>query len=254
MGKAIASRDGGFITDLAVRQSEAGADYIDLSAGVTPDLEVDALSWLIKLVQSVTETPLSIDSANPAVIAAVIGLVNKPGLINSASGETGKAEVLFPLIAGSPWRCVALLCDDGGIPATVEKRLEIAGAVMEKAAGCGIAPDSLLIDPLVIALSTDNSSMTKFMECSRGIKKSYPDIHITSGLSNISFGLPSRRSVNTAFLTLAMASGMDSAIMDPLDREMMGVLYAADALTENDRHLRKYTTAYRKGRFGKKQS
>jgi 5-methyltetrahydrofolate--homocysteine methyltransferase len=252
VAKAIASRDAGFIQDLAFRQGEAGADYIDACAGVNPDQEADALGWLIEQIQAATDVPISIDSANPETIARAMGLAQRPGLINSVSLECGKTETLFPLLAGTEWRCVALLCDDDGIPTTVEKRLEIASSLVEAADGIGIARDALFIDPLVIALSTDNASMTKFMDCTRQAKQAHPGIHITSGLSNISFGLPARKAVNTAFLALAMSAGMDSAIMDPLDRDVMGVLYASDALNENDRHIRKYTTAYRKGRFGKK--
>lgn len=252
VGEAIANRDSDFIRDLAIRQSEAGATFIDVCASTASDLEVEALKWLIDIVQSNTETPICIDSPNPHAIKAVFGDIEKPGLINSVSLETDKVDVLFPLIADTEWQCVALLCDNSGIPQTTEQRLAIARETISRAADFGIAPDRLHIDPLVISLPTDQASMTKFMECTREIKSWYPEIHITSGLSNISFGLPLRKSVNMSFMILAMSAGMDSAIMDPLDRDMLAALLCTDALLENDRHCRKYVTAYRQGRIGKK--
>jgi 5-methyltetrahydrofolate--homocysteine methyltransferase len=247
VGEAIAKKDDGFIRSLAVRQSEAGAAYIDVCAGVTPDLEVKTLRHLMDIVQDSVETPLCIDSSNPRTIAEVFDFAKKPGLINSVSLEGDKTEIIFPFIAGTEWSCIALLCDNDGIPRTVEKRLEIARTIIDRAGAAGIAPNRLHIDPLVMALSAEGSSMTAFMQCAAAIKQWEPDIHITSGLSNISYSLPQRRSVNQAFLTLAMGAGMDSAIMDPLNKQMMAAVYATEALLEKDRLCLKYIKAYRKG-------
>ena len=251
-GAAIAAHDSDAIKALALAQAEAGSSYIDVCAGVSPEQEVETLRWLIDCVQSVTDVPISLDSSNPRSILAVMPDVNKPGLINSVSMEGDKTDVIFPVIADTEWECVALLCGDGGIPSTVEERLTIARALLDKAAFCGIAPSRLHIDPLVIALSTDGQSMSKFMECTRTLKEWHPEMHVTSGLSNISFGLPVRRSINQSFLTLAMSAGMDSAIMDPTNREMLAALLSTDALLEHDRFCRKYNTAYRKGKIGNK--
>ena len=253
-GEAIANRNKAYITDLAQRQSEAGANYIDICAATAPAEEIETMRWLIDVVQSVTDTPLSIDSPNPQVIAEVITDVEQPGLINSVSLEADKTAVIFPLIADSDWQCIALLCDNNGIPSTVAERLSIAQQIIECATGYGISSSRLHIDPLVMSLPTDETSMTKFMECCQTIKAGHPDIHITSGLSNISFGLPLRRTINQSFLILAMGAGMDSAIMDPLDREMLASLLSTDALLGNDKHCRKFTTAYRQGKIGIKKS
>ena len=252
VGKAIAERDAEFIRSLTIIQSEAGSDYIDVCAGVTPDMELETIKWLLDIIQSATDVPVSLDSSNPVTIKEAFKYVSKPGIINSISLEGDKADIIFPLISDTEWACVALLCDDDGIPATVEKRLEIARVIIDRAAEKGISPNRLHIDPLVITLSTDIMSMSKFMSCTKEIKSWHPEIHITSGLSNISFGLPLRRSVNQSFLTLAMSVGMDSAIMDPTNREMLAALLATDALLGNDRFCRNYTTAYRKGRIGQK--
>lgn len=250
-GAAIEKKDSDFIASLALRQSEAGADFIDVCASTTPELEVETMQWLIDIVQSTTETPLSIDSPNPKVIKEVFGLANKPGLINSVSLEGEKINIIFPLIAATEWQCVALLCDNNGIPSDVETRMKIAVEIVKQAEAAGIAYERLHIDPLVMSLPTDGTSMTKFVDCCHELCAEFPGIHITSGLSNISFGLPLRKSVNMAFLVLAINAGMDSAIIDPLDRDMLAAMLAAEALLEKDRHCRKYTTAYRKGRIGK---
>ncbi len=250
VARAIEARDGAFIQSLAERQSEAGADFLDVCASAAPEREVETLSWLIALVQEACDTPLCIDSPNPRAIEAVLGLAKRPGLVNSVSCEGDKLDVLLPLIAETEWRCVALLCDNGGIPAGAEKRLEIAETIMERAAAFGIAPERLYIDPLVLALAADGSAMAAFTECCRALRARWPGVHITSGLSNISFGLPMRKAVNQAFLTLAMGAGMDSAILDPLNRELTAAVLVTDALLGNDRHCRAFTNAFRKGRIG----
>nr|BBE38048.1 pterin-binding protein [uncultured Treponema sp.] len=193
------------------------------------------------------ETPLCIDSSNPRTIVEVFGFAQKPGLINSVSLEGDKTDLIFPLIAATEWSCIALLCDNDGIPRTVEKRLAIARLIIDRAKAAGISPGRLHIDPLVMALSAEGSSMTTFLKCASAIKQWEPDIHITSGLSNISYSLPQRKSINQAFLTLAMGSGMDSAIMDPLNKGMMAAMYATEALLEKDKLCLKYIRAYKKG-------
>lgn len=248
--RAIEARDEEFIRNLAVKQSEAGASYIDVCAGTAPDKEVETLIWLMDIVQEATETPLSIDSPNARTIEKVFGRAKKTGLINSVSLEGDKCEVIYPLIEGTQWQVVALTCDNNGIPSDANTRIEISKALVEKAEKHGITPDRIHIDPLVMALATDNTSMLKFIETLKAVKELYPTIKVTSGLSNISFGLPLRKIINQNFLAVAMAAGMDSAIMDPLDRDMMATLYATEALLGKDRFCRNFSNAYRKNKIG----
>ena len=173
------------------------------------------------------------------------------GLINSVSMESGKIDTIFPVIADTKWQVVALLCDDKGIPTSVERRMEVFHQIMDKAKEYGIAPSRIHIDPLVVTLSTDETALTMFADCCRRIKAEYPDIHITSGLSNISFGLPARKNVNQAFMVLAMNAGMDSAIVDPTNTDMLGMVYATEALLENDEFCLEYINAYRAGLISK---
>lgn len=232
VAKAIARRDADFLRQRALAQAEAGADYIDIHASVEESIENETLEWMLDQVQDLVDTPICVDSPSPYVCAKAIPKCKKVGLVNSVSMEGNKIDTIFPVIADSAWECVALLCDDSGIPKTVDDRMRVFGNIMEKAEKYGIAPSRLHIDPLVEAIGTNPGSFTMFSECCRQIRERYPDIHITSGLSNISFGLPSRKHMNLAFLTMAMVVGMDSAIMDPLNKDMIGVIGAMEALME----------------------
>ncbi|MGB9792793.1 MAG: methyltetrahydrofolate cobalamin methyltransferase [Thermacetogeniaceae bacterium] len=251
--QAIAERNEEFIRDLAVRQAECGADYIDVCAGTAPEVEVETLKWLMEIVQDAVDKPLCIDSPNPRTIAEVIQYARKPGIINSVSEEGDKCEVIYPLVKGTEWQVIALTCDNKGIPSSVERRVEIAKSLIEKAEKYGIPPEKIYIDPLVMALSADNRSLLNFVETMAEIRKMYPTVKFTSGLSNISFGMPFRRAVNQAFLTIAMYAGMDSAIMDPCNREMLAALLATRALLGQDRYCRNYYNAYRKKMIGPKE-
>ncbi|HHY25287.1 MAG TPA: methyltetrahydrofolate cobalamin methyltransferase [Desulfitobacterium dehalogenans] len=252
VAKAIAAKDADFIRNLAKVQSEAGVDFLDVCASVDNDIELETLKWLIDLVQEVSDIPIAIDSPNANVIAQAIKFCNKPGLINSVSMEGDKVEVIFPIIADTKWECVALLCDDTGIPQDTEKRLEVFATLMDKAKQYNIAPSRLHIDPLVQMLCTSEDGILAIMDVIKEIKTQYPKIHVTGGASNISFNLPIRRLVNQAFIVLAMSAGMDSAIVDPTKQDLMGMIFATEALLGQDEYCMEYIGAYREGKFGQK--
>ncbi|MEA4805565.1 methyltetrahydrofolate cobalamin methyltransferase [Acetobacterium wieringae] len=247
---AIEKKDADYIAALAVKQTEAGATYIDVCASTAPEFEIETLKWLMDIVQNATDTPLCLDSPNPRVIEAVFKYANKPGLINSISEEGDKCEVLLPLLEGNSWQVVGLTCDNKGIPSDVETKLAITRIMVEKAAKYGITPDRIHIDPCVMALSTENNSMLNFAEEIRQIKALYPTIHVTGAISNMSFGLPVRSLLNKTCMAFAMEAGMDSAVIDPLNRDMMGTIFATYALLGQDKHCRKYSKAYRQGQIG----
>jgi 5-methyltetrahydrofolate--homocysteine methyltransferase len=251
--KAIESKDEEFLKNLATRQTECGADYLDICAGVEPQAESETIKWLIDLVQRAVDTPVCIDSPNVEVIVDVLPYANKPGIINSISGEPGKCERILPVIADTEWNVVALTCDQDGIPSTAAKKYEIAVRIIDAVKSHGIALDRLFLDPLVTTLATTGNALTNFNEAVRMIKADYPEVHITSGLSNISFGMPFRKAINMQFLALAMSAGMDSAIMDPTSDDMRATMYATAALIEKDDNCRAYLKAYRKGLIGPKK-
>ncbi|WKY46803.1 methyltetrahydrofolate cobalamin methyltransferase [Eubacteriaceae bacterium ES3] len=248
--EAIEARDAAFIADRAIKQAEAGASFIDVCASTAPEYEIETLKWLMEVVQDATDTPICIDSPNPRAIEAVFKYARKPGLINSISEEGDKCEVLLPLLSGNSWEVVGLTCDNNGIPNDLETKLAITRSMVEKAATYGITPDRIHIDPCVMALSTENKSMLNFVHEIKSIKEMYPTIHVTGAISNISFGLPVRALLNKTCMAFAMEAGMDSAVMDPLNREMMGTISATYALMGQDRHCRKYSKAFRAGQIG----
>ncbi len=249
VAKAIAERDEKRIRSLARKQSEAGADFIDVCSAV-PDKDVETLHWLIDLVQNVCDTPISIDSPRASSIVEAIPFCKKPGLINSVSMEGDKIDTVFPVIADTDWECVALLCGNGRMPDTAQERIDIYEKIMMKVKEYGISPTRIHIDPMVFSVGTKPDAFSVFAEVARHVRKSCPDIHITSGLSNVSFGLPSRKTINQAFLILAMQAGMDSAIIDPTNRDMIGSIFATEALLEIDEFCIEYITAYKDDRFG----
>jgi len=250
---AIAARDEDYIKDLAKRQAEAGADFIDCCASVK-DNEYETLKWMIDAIQSVTDCPISLDSPDVSVIIQAMPLCKKPGMFNSVSGEGDKADLAFPVLAkpeNSKWNIMALLCDDTGIPKTAEKRIEVFEAIMEKASKYGIDDKRFHIDPAVEMLCTtdDGEGAFKLLDVMKHIKKTRPNVHISGAISNISFNLPVRRLVNQAFAVLSINAGMDSAVFDPLSKDLRGMILAAEAMLGLDDYCAEYVSAYREGIF-----
>ncbi len=250
VAKAIEEKDEERIKYLAKAQAEAGATYIDVCASVADEIEVETMHWLIDLVQSVTDTPIAIDSPNAHTCIECMQYCNKPGLINSVSGEGDKMEVVFPVIADTKWEVVALLNGNDGIPKTAADRLKVFDDIMAQAKKYGIKPNRIHIDPLVEMLCTAEDGISMVEEVMTSIKEQYPTIHITGAVSNISFNLPVRKLVNQAFVVLSMKAGMDSAVLDPLNRDMMGMIYATEACLGMDDYCMEYIGAYRDGIFG----
>lgn len=250
MSKIIEGRDEAAVRDLVRRQVTAGADYLDICAGRAPEQEEEELAWLIQIVQDETDIPLCVDSPNPHLLRKIVPTVRGKGIVNSVSGEGEKCDILYPLVQESGWDVVALTCDNDGIPNEAERKVEIACSLIEKAAPYGITPDRIYIDPLVLSVSAVNDAMLHFVQAIKTIKAQYPTVKFTSGLSNISYGLPYRKIINQIFLTLSLEAGMDSAIMDPTNRELYASILATEVLMNRDPYCRKYTKAYRSGKIG----
>ncbi len=244
---AIASRDATFIQNLARKQVEGGAHWLDVNAGTPPDREVDDLLWLIDLIQHVSEVPLSLDSANPSALSAALGAVQKTPLINSISGEPDRLNNVLPIVAQHGCEVIALCMDDKGIPADVDGRLAVARKLFAATRAASVPDEKVYVDPLVLTIATDTNAGRITLDTIRAVRAEFPQAHISLGLSNVSFGLPARSLVNRTFLTLAIAAGMDTAIVDPNDREMKAALFATDLLLGQDKHCLNYTRAYRKG-------
>ena len=251
VAEAIAKRDAAFIKARAVAQANAGAAFIDCCASVPEVEEVETLHWMIDCIQSVTDLPISVDSPSAAVLAEAYQFCKRPGLFNSVSGEGGKIDVIFPIMAANPgWEVIALLSDDTGIPKNASDRLKVFDKIMSKAKEYGISPNHIHIDPLVEMLCTSENGIETNTTVISAVREAYPSIHITAAVSNISFNLPVRKMINLGFTVLAMNAGLDSAILDPTNRDMMGLIYATEALLGQDDYCMEYIGAYREGLFG----
>jgi len=246
---AISERDTEFINNLALKQAEAGSTWLDVNAGTHPEKESEDLVWLIETIQSVVEIPLCLDSANSYALKAGLEVVDRTPMINSISGEPDRLETVLPIVAEHGCEVIALAMDEKKIPETVEKRLEVVDTVMSATRQAGVPDDKVYIDPLAMTIATANQSAVIACETIRFVNGKYPEVHFTMGLSNISYGLPSRKQINRAFLTLAIAAGLDSAILDPMDKELKAAIKTTRLLLGEDKHCLGYLKASRSGLF-----
>ena len=243
---AILARDEEAIRALALEQVNAGADYLDVNAGTGPDRELEDMKWLLAIVQDAApETPICIDSSSPATLAEALTLVKKTPLVNSINADPARLEAFIPLICQYDCPVIALALDESksGMPKNNEERMENIARIFAATRAAGIADSRVYVDPLIMAVATDNKAGASVLECIRAIHELYPEAHITGGLSNISFGLPERAIVNRTFLTLAMFNGMDSAVCNPANRSLIEAMKATDMILGKDRFCRKYTMA-----------
>ena len=249
ISEAIKAEDADFIRNEAKSQTEAGAWYIDVNAGSFVGQETEYLCWLVGVVQEATDLPLCLDSPDPAAIAAALKLVKKPCMINSITMEKQRLDGLLPLIKQYGTRIVVLCQSDTGMAHTVEEKVDIAGKMVDILTGEGVAAGDIFIDPLIYPIATDTRSAVAALGAIREITAQMPEVHTICGLTNVSYGLPVRKLINRTFLVAAIAQGLDSAIIDPTDRELMAGLVAAEALLDRDKFCAGYITAYRQGKL-----
>lgn len=247
--KAVEEKDAAFIQGLAKRQEEAGANWIDVNAGAFPTDEVEKLQWLIGAVRQVTDAPLSIDSPRPAAVEAGLAMAGKEPFLNSISAESDRYKVLIPLVKKYSARVVALSIDDTGMTDDVGKVWQVADGLIKRLEDDGVPPDHIFVDPLIRPVSTNIEYGMGALSVVEKISAHHPHVHKTCGLSNISFGLPKRKLVNQVFVAMAIAKGLDSAIIDPLDPRMMANIFVAEALAGRDQFCMSYIMADRDGKF-----
>jgi len=249
---AIREKDSKFIGDLAKTQADGGATYLDVNAGTAPEREPEDMAWLVNTIQQICDLPLSLDSANPAALQAGLALVKRNPMINSVSGEQTRIDGVLPLALEHKTDLILLALDDNGIPETVEGRMEIVRKLVGLAVDGGLAEEKLHIDPLVTAISTGTGNAILTFETIRAIKREFPKVHITGGASNISFGMPLRPTINRYFMALAVQAGLDSAIINPNDRELKSAIMTAEMLMDRDRFCLNFNKAFRAGTIGPK--
>jgi len=249
IAQAISSRDTTFIQNEARAQEQAGADYIDVNAGIFVEDETEKLRWVIETVQEATDRPLCIDSPNPAVISASVSLAKTTPMINSITLAPDRLAGLLPVVFENKAKVIALCQSEDLMAETTADKLKFAEQLVEKVTAAGIPLDDLYIDPLVYPIAINTASAVATLEAIKQIMKNFPGVHTVCGLTNVSYGLPRRKLVNRAFLAAAITCGLDAAIMDPTDSRLLSALKAALAVNGRDKFCMHYLAAYREGKL-----
>lgn len=242
---AIEAQDAQAIQQVALSQAEAGVDYIDVNAGTFVDKEKEYIQWIVQTVQHVTDKPCAIDSPDPKVIETALAVHQGTAMINSISLEKERFEKLLPIVAGTDLKVIALCMSDEGMPETVDDRLKIADKLVNGLLQNNVKVENIFVDPLVQPLSVNNNFGMEFVLAVEQIMTRFEGIHTVCGLSNISYGLPARKFLNQTFMVMAIARGLDGAIVNPLDKKMMASIIAAEALAGKDDFCMNYLKAYR---------
>lgn len=249
IAQAIIARDRSFIQAEAKAQTLAGANYIDVNAGTFVGEEAEKLKWIVESVQEVTELPLCIDSPDPAVIRRMMPLARKTPIINSITLEASRIEGILPLVVEHRTKVIALCQAEDAPSETADRKVELAGKLVEKLTAAGVKRDDLYIDPLVYPLSTNPKSAAATLDAIGEIMKRFPGVHTVCGLTNVSYGLPARKLINRAFLAAAVARGLDAAIIDPTDKQLYAMLKAATLVAGRDDYCMDFIGAFREGRI-----
>jgi cobalamin-dependent methionine synthase I len=250
VNKTVANRDAAYIQADVRAQVDSGADFIDVNAGSRRNSEVDDLSWLIEVIQdAVPQVRLSIDSPNPDSMKAVLNQVEHSPMLNSITGERSRLESMAPIIQLRECDIVALCIDDRGIPKSVDQALENAYRLTSDLERLGVKRERIYLDPVIQAVSTNTKAALMVLETIERIRRELKGVNIICGLSNISFGLPKRPLIHSSFLTLALKAGLNAAIVDPLDKRLMGTLRATALLLDQDPWCQAYTAAFRQGKL-----
>ena len=241
--QALRDGDSAYPCTQAVAQAEAGAQVLDVNAGLPGIDEAATLEQLVKDLQAVTDLPLQLDSSNPEALSRALRIYNGKPIVNSVNGETETLEKILPLCKKYGAAVVGLALDKGGIPPTVEGRVAIARRIVDAAHAAGIPDEDIYIDCLCLTASAQQEGATQTLQALTRCKKEL-GVRTVLGVSNISFGLPCRGYLNTTFLTMAMSAGLDLAIMNPNTPEMMAAVRAYRVLTCQDPQSTDYVAAY----------
>ncbi len=242
MAAALQERNFDYICELAARQISAGADLLDVNVGVPGLDDVAMMPEVVRLVASVADVPICLDSPNPEALAA--GLAVAPGkpLVNSVSGEASRLKGVLPIVKDRGAAVIGLTMDDNGIPNDPEGRVAIAERILEEAAKLGMPAEDIIIDPLVMTVGADSKAGLVTLRTIELIHK-HLGANVNLGASNVSFGLPDRPTINAAFMALAIGAGATCVISDPM--KMTGTVRAADLLLGRDDYSARFIRYFR---------
>ena len=236
----------------AIAQVEAGAHMLDVNAGVPLADEPKMLADIVQLVQSITDVPLSIDSSIVAALEAGLAVYQGKALVNSVTGEEERLESVLPLVKRHDAAVVAISNDETGISEDPDVRFAVARKIVERAADHGIPREDVVVDPLVMPIGAINAAGRQVMHIVRRLREELK-VNTTCGASNVSFGLPNRNGINSAFLTMAIGAGLTSAITSPLHAEVLQAVLGADVMMGHDPDCARWLRKYRQPAAGRAQ-
>ncbi len=220
--KAIKEKNASIIHELAKRQTEAGATYLDINVGTAAADQHDAMRWLVETTQEAVKTPIAIDSQKLDVVKAGLEVVKNEVMINSSQGEPEDLDIYIPLAKEHNAALICLTMNKDGVPQDVDTRVEIAATIVGKVMEHGMDMDKVFIDPIILPVNVDQKQPGYMLEVFSQIKLlSDPQPHITVGLSNFSQGTKEKSLLNKTMLIMAVAAGLDTALMDVLDTDLM---------------------------------
>ena len=241
--EALKNNDIDYVIKEAIIQKETGADILDINVGIPGIDEKEMMIRVISEIQSVVSLPLQIDSSNADVIKAAARLYNGKPIINSVNGKKDNMDKIFPIVKKYGALVIGLTLDEDGIPATAQKRLEIASKIIDGAKEYGIPEENILIDPLVLTASAEQKNVLETLKAIPLIKAKYK-VRIVLGTSNVSFGLPNRKILNTTYLAMALGYGLDAPITDSTNEALMDTIRSFKVLANQDKDCREYVSVY----------
>jgi len=245
----IKEKNSDVIAQVARDQHAQGADFIDVNAGIFVGKEAGYMEWLVNTVQEAVDAPCCIDSPDPKVVEKGIDAHKGTPMINSISLESERFNSMIPILEGTDMKVIALAMSDEGMPYTKDDRMKIAGQLIDKLVQHRVKLENIYVDPLVQPIGSGDHLGREFLNTVEALHQKYDGINTICGMSNISYGIPKRKLANQVFMVMAITKGLNSAILNPLDKRMMASITAAEMLAGKDEYCMNYVEAYRNGQF-----
>jgi 5-methyltetrahydrofolate corrinoid/iron sulfur protein methyltransferase len=247
IGKALKEKDKAVVQKCALEQIEAGADALDVNCGPASRKPLEDIQWLVQAIQEVTDKPLAIDSSKPDVIESGLKALKNKAIINSTTADTDKLERLVPLAKQYNAKLIGLTISKKGIPQNKDQRLELAAMIVSFCSDQGFPTQDLYLDPIILPVNVAQSQMKDILESIHEFKIiSDPPPKTIVGLSNVSQGTCVRSLINRIFLTMAAAFGLDAAILDPKDKDLVDAAITAGLILNKQIYCDSFLDAYRK--------
>jgi len=247
IGKAIKEKDKAVIQKCALQQLKSGADALDVNCGTASRDHISDIQWLVETIQEVTDKPLALDSSKPKVIESGLKVMKNKAIINSVTADQEKLDILVPLAKKYNAKLIGITISAKGIPQNKDQRMELAATIVAYCSEQEFPIEELYLDPIVLPINVAQQQMKDILESIREFKIiSEPSPKTIVGLSNVSQGTCARSLINRIFLTMGVSYGLDAAILDPNDKDLMDAAITAELILNKQIYCDSYLDAYRK--------